>query len=119
MFPNAVELEADWYARTRIYPMHGTIVIRESVLREHPWVARSVADAFDTAKRDWLARLDAGEATAPSDRRYAALRSIVGPDPLPYGLEVNLPTIEALSRTAFEQGLPPRQMPVDELFLAL
>src|SRR5262245_36282136 len=38
LFPNAAELEADWYARTGIYPMHGTVVVKDRVLAEHPWV---------------------------------------------------------------------------------
>ncbi|NHN85295.1 PhnD/SsuA/transferrin family substrate-binding protein [Acetobacter musti] len=119
LFPNAVELEADWYARTHIYPMHGTIVVKESVLKEHPWVAASLFKAFSTAKNEWLTRLEDGSAMAASDRRYAELRKIVGSDPLPYGYEVNRPTMEALARTAYAQELTPRLMPLDELFLDL
>ena len=117
LFPNAEELEADWYRRTGIYPMHGTIVVKDSVLAEHPWVARSLYRAFDQAKRDWLARLDAGEAATASDKRYLALRPLVGHDPLPYGIEPNIKTIEALERTAYAQGLTPRRMALDELFV--
>src|ERR1700729_3757153 len=56
LFPDAAELEAAWYARTKIYPMHGTIVVKDSVLAEHPWVAKSLFDAFSKAKNEWLAR---------------------------------------------------------------
>jgi len=38
LLPNAAELEAEYYARTGVYPMHGTIVVKDSVLAEHPWV---------------------------------------------------------------------------------
>lgn len=61
LFPNAAELERDYYARTGVYPMHGTIVVKDSVLAEHPWIARSIFDAFAQAKREWLGRLDAGQ----------------------------------------------------------
>jgi 4,5-dihydroxyphthalate decarboxylase len=117
MLPNAAELEAAYFARTGIYPMHGTIVVKDSVLAEHPWVAKSIFDAFDRAKKEWLARLDAGEATSAADKKYLKLRKIVGPDPLPYGLQENLKTIEALEATAFKQGLTPRRMSVYELFV--
>jgi 4,5-dihydroxyphthalate decarboxylase len=117
LLPNAAELEAQYYARTGIYPMHGTIVVKDSVLAEHPWIAKSIYDAFAEAKKQWLARLDAGEATAASDKKYLGLRKIVGNDPLPYGLQENLKTIEALERTAFKQGLTPRRMAIDELFV--
>jgi 4,5-dihydroxyphthalate decarboxylase len=117
LFPNAAELEADWYKRTGIYPMHGTIVVKDSVLAEHPWVAKSLFKAFSQAKDEWLARLIAGTPQNASDKKYAALRKVVGNDPLPYGMEANLPTIKALQDTAFKQGLTPRLMPLDELFV--
>jgi len=36
---------------------------------------------------------------------------------LPYGIEENRKTIEALEATAFKQGLTPRRMSMDELFV--
>ena len=117
LFPNAEELEAEYYARTGVYPMHGTIVVKDSVLAEHPWVAKSIYDAFDKAKQDWLKKLDAGELTDKKNKKYLELRKIVGHDPLPYGIEENRKTIEALEATAFKQGLTPRRMSMDELFV--
>jgi 4,5-dihydroxyphthalate decarboxylase len=120
LFPNAAELEAEYYARTGVYPMHGTIVVKDSVLAEHPWVAKSLYDAFDKAKKDYLARLDACEANGTADKndkKYLKLRKIVGYDPLPYGIEANRKTIEALEATAFKQGLTPRRMSMSELFV--
>lgn len=117
MLPNAVELEAASYAATGVYPIHGTVVVKDSVLAEHPWVARSLYEAFDRAKKDWLLRLDAGETPTKADKKYAALRDIVGPDPLPYGIEANRRSIEALEKTAFEQGLIPHHMSMDQLFV--
>jgi 4,5-dihydroxyphthalate decarboxylase len=114
LFPNAVELETEYFARTGVYPMHGTIVVKESVLAEHPWVARSLFDAFSQAKNDFLGRLDSGAATS---KRYTDLRKIVGRDPLPYGLAANMKSIQALEVTAFKQGLTPRRMSIDELFV--
>ncbi len=117
MFPNATELEAEYFKRTGIYPMHGTIVMKESVYKENPWVAKSLFDAFSKAKREWLPTLDAPELKDASDKKYVELRKIVGSDPLPYGIESNLPTIKALEETAFKQGLTTKRMSVDELFI--
>lgn len=112
LFPNAAELEAAWFQRTGIYPVHGTIVVKDSVLQEHPWVARSLFDAFSRAKAEWLPRLRSGEATAETDRKYRDLMTIVGDDPLPYGMAANMPTIRALEETAFKQRLIPERLPL-------
>jgi 4,5-dihydroxyphthalate decarboxylase len=117
LFPNAPELEADWHKRTGVYPMHGTIVVKDSVLAAHPWVARSLFRAFSQAKEEWRARLDRDPLPDASDRKYAALRKIVGDDPLPYGIEPNLSSIKALEGTSFKQGLTPRRMSVEDLFV--
>ena len=115
LFANAEQLEAEWFKRTGIYPMHGTIVVKESILAQHPWVARSLYDAFNTAKNQWLARLDGSDTTADG-RKYQRLRAIVGDDPLPNGIKANLPTINALQDYAYAQKLIPRRVPVETLF---
>jgi 4,5-dihydroxyphthalate decarboxylase len=117
LLPNAAQLEADYFKRTGVYPMHGTIVVKDAVLAEHPWVAQSLFNAFAQAKKDWLAKLDAGQATSGVDKKYIELRKIVGHDPLPYGLLENLKTIETLEATAFKQALTPRRMAINELFV--
>ena len=117
LFPNAAELESEWYARTGIYPMHGTIVVKDSVLAEHPWVAKSLYDAFSRAKSEWVERLHSGAATTATDKKYLALSKVVGRDPMPYGIEANIKTIEALEDTSFKQKLTPRRMSLEELFV--
>jgi 4,5-dihydroxyphthalate decarboxylase len=117
LFPNAAELEAAWYRKTGIYPMHGTIVVKDAVLAKHPWVARSLFDAFSKAKAKWLDTLRSGAAQTPSDKKYRALTKIVGDDPLPYGLKENLATVKALEDTAFKQALTPKRMAISEIFV--
>lgn len=117
LFPNAEVLEKEYFDRTGIYPMHGTIVVKDSVLAEHPWVAKSLFDAFSRAKDEWLAELEVEGPQDATSKKYAKLRDIVGRDPLPYGIEENRATIEALEKTAFDQGLTPRRMSMDELFV--
>ena len=114
---DAEELETDWFRRTGIYPMHGTLVVKDSVLAAHPWVAKSLFNAFSQAKDDWLRRLDRGATATPTDRKYAQLRKIVGHDPLPYGMAANRRTIQALADTAYKQQLIPRKMSIEELFV--
>lgn len=117
LIPNAKELEAEWYKRTGIYPMHDTIVVKESVIKENPWLAKSLFNAFTKAKYEWLPTLDSGNLEDKNDIKYAGLREIVGPDPLPFGIEANLPAIKFLEEASFKQGLMPKRMSIEELFL--
>jgi 4,5-dihydroxyphthalate decarboxylase len=119
LFLDAEELEAAWYRQTGVYPMHGTIVVKDEIINAHPWVAQSLYDAFSKAKALWLAKLRSAEANAASDKKYRQLAKIVGEDPLPFGMKQNLPTITALEDTAFKQKLTPRRMPIEELFVDL
>ena len=119
LFPNVEKLEAAWYKKTGIYPMHGTVVVKDEILKAHPWIAQALYDAFSEAKALWLTKLRSGTANAASDKKYRQLSEIVGDDPLPFGMKQNLPTIQALEDTAFKQKLTPRRMPIGELFVDL
>ena len=68
------------------------------------------------AKQLYVDRLLKGEAKTDTDRNYQALSKIVG-DPLPYGMKANLATIRALEDTAFKQGLTPKRMTIEEIFV--
>ena len=117
LFPDAKSLEAAWFKKTGIYPMHGTIVVKDSVLCEHPWVARSLHDAYSAAKQEWLATLRINSSDSASDKKYRELMPVVGEDPLPFGIGSNRATIAALESYAYKQKLVPRRMPIEELFV--
>jgi 4,5-dihydroxyphthalate decarboxylase len=117
LFPDAKSLEAAWFRKTGIYPMHGTIVVKDSVLREHPWIAGSLYEAYSTAKAEWLTALQSGSANAATDKKYRELMAVVGDDPLPFGIGRNRAAIQALESYAFKQKLIPRRMSLDELFV--
>ncbi len=117
LFEDAPRLEAEWFRRTGIYPMHGLVVVKDKLLAEHPWLAGSLFTAFSAAKARYLARLSSGAANGADDERYRRLATLVGDDPLPYGLASNRPAIEALITYARQQGLMPRGLAPDELFV--
>ena len=115
LIANAAQVEADWYRRTGIYPIHGTIVVKTEVLERHPQVGRALYDAFRKAKSPYLARLARGEGDKPEDRRYRGLMPLLG-DPLPYGMAANRASIEALMTYALQQQLIPERMPLEQAF---
>jgi 4,5-dihydroxyphthalate decarboxylase len=115
LIANAPEVEAQWFRRTGTYPIHGLIVVKTAVLAQHPFVAKSLFDAFLKAKDAYVARLKAGEGNGPDDLKYRSLTELVG-DPLPYGLKENMPSIEAMLTYGLQQGLIPKRMPMADVF---
>ena len=93
------------------------LAVKDELLAKYPWLAKSMYTAFVEAKNRYLAKLRSGAADGDNDKRYRKLSELIGPDPLPYGITPNLPTIEMLITYAVQQGLLPRRMTVDELFI--
>ena len=115
LIPDAAKVEADWYRTSGIYPIHGTIVVKDAVLAKHPFVAKSLFDAFAAAKQPYLERLKAGVGSAPEDVRYRSFAPLMG-DPLPYGMKANAASIEALISYAVQQQLIPERPALSEVF---
>jgi 4,5-dihydroxyphthalate decarboxylase len=99
--------------------MH-TVVLREELAREHPWLPRSLFDAFVEAKRLAYRRLGETPAlpyalpwlVAEAEETHA----LMGDDPFPYGVARNRKTLETLAAYTFGQGLAPRRLTVEEMF---
>jgi len=117
LFVNARELEADWYRKTGVYPVHGCVVVRDDVLSKHPQLADALFDTFEEAKQQWLAKLHGGAPDVLDRDKYSDIMPFVGDDPLPNGLEANRATIETLVNYAYQQKLIPKRVPIEELFL--
>jgi 4,5-dihydroxyphthalate decarboxylase len=115
LIPNVAEVEANWYRRTGIYPIHGTIVVKTDVLEKNPAVGRALFDAFTKAKTPYLERLKRGEGQTPEDIRYRGFIPLMG-DPLPYGMAANRASIDALMTYALQQKLIPERMPIKQAF---
>ena len=116
LIPDAAKVEADWYRTTGIYPIHGTIVVKDDVLAKHPFVAKSLFDAFAAAKQPYLERLKAGVGNTPEDVRYRSFAPLMS-DPLPYGMAANRPSIEALVTYSLQQKLIPSRPQLDQVFV--
>lgn len=119
LLPNAFDMAADWYRRSGIYPFHGVIVVRDEILEKHPGIAGALFDAFHESKRRWLPALASGQSKTTDDNEYRTLMPIVGPDPIPYGINRNRRSIEALIDFSVQQGLLKRRMALEDLFVGL
>jgi 4,5-dihydroxyphthalate decarboxylase len=109
--------ERDWYKSTGIYPINHVFVIRNEVLKENPDVAKRLYDAFIEAKQIFLDRLDSGVDLSPEEQRYEKSRELLGSDPVPFGIEDNRATLEALVRYSVEQGIIAQPISIEEMFV--
>jgi 4,5-dihydroxyphthalate decarboxylase len=116
MFPQAEKLEAEWFQKTGIYPVHGLIVVKDELMAKHPWLGKALYDAFLESRDIYLRQLEAGESVSDKDEHYRAMAKIVG-NPLPYGIEANRASIEAMMTYCFQQGLLKKQHAVDDMFV--
>lgn len=48
LFPDYLEMEESYYARTKVWPIMHIIAIQSRVLDEHPWVARNLYNALSS-----------------------------------------------------------------------
>jgi 4,5-dihydroxyphthalate decarboxylase len=110
------KVEADWFRKSGIYPIHGLIVVKDEHIKRHPWLARSLMNAFVEAKKPYLEELKRGRGDSPEDKRYRNFLSLMS-DPLPYGIAANRPSIEALVTYSLQQKLIPARPQLDQVFV--
>jgi 4,5-dihydroxyphthalate decarboxylase len=120
LFPNALEMEEKYYARTKVWPIMHIIAMRKHILDDDPWIARNLYNAFLESKRRSLERL-----YDPAVSRYPLpwlptyarrMRDMFDGDPFPFGIEENRPTFEQMLRYTYEQGIAHRHAKPEEIF---
>ncbi|MBI3076084.1 MAG: ABC transporter substrate-binding protein, partial [Deltaproteobacteria bacterium] len=120
LFPDYRAAERAYYEKTRLFPIMHTLVIRNDLLRDEPWVAQSLYQACCRAKAlCWQELQFTGAARVMLPWLIADLeeaRAVLGEDPWPYGVKANRHALEAVAGYLVEQGLAPRPVAVDELF---
>jgi 4,5-dihydroxyphthalate decarboxylase len=106
-----------YYAKTKMFPINHTVVMKRSVYEQHPGAARSIYDAFVRAKalqrKERDARLEPWLATGLLD---AGAATTLAHDPMPYGVVAARRELETIARYDYEQGLAKRLVTLDELF---
>jgi ABC-type nitrate/sulfonate/bicarbonate transport system substrate-binding protein len=123
LFTDFETVERGYFTRHHVFPIMHTVVIKRSVYRENPWVARAVMDAFEKAKQAAQNIYRAGSiffTPALMVPWVAALqernRELMGDDFWPYGIEKNRKTLDTCLRYNREQHLLSREWKLEELF---
>jgi 4,5-dihydroxyphthalate decarboxylase len=120
LFDDPRAVEEAYYLETGVFPIMHTVALRREVLDAHPWVAGNLLTAFTEAKDRSLERLrDVNASRLPVPWSHDLGRraaDLLGPDPWPYGVEANRPTLEAFLRFGHEQGVSERALEPEDLF---
>ena len=120
LFENYVEVEREYYRRTRIFPIMHTVVIRRDLYEKRPWIAQSLYKAFLAAQRqtyEGFAQTAASMTMLPwLSAHVEEARREMGEDWWPYGLQSSRHVLETFLRYHHEQGLSKRRFTPEELF---
>ena len=120
LFPDFVDMEQDYYDRTRVWPIMHIVAMRRAIIEAHPWVGRNLLNAFEASKQRSVERL-----LDPAVSRYQVpwlssyarrQRDRFGADLFPYGIEPNRPTWEQMALYTWQQGIAHRQFTPEEIF---
>ncbi len=106
----------DYYRQTGIYPISHIMVVKDALLDTHPWLAETLCDLFVRAKRHYLGQLNGSAGSHPVDAAMLAMRPVLGDDHIPYDLESNRKSIEALIGFCADQQVIPQAVEVEDLF---
>jgi 4,5-dihydroxyphthalate decarboxylase len=120
LFPDPAAEGRRFYAKTGLFPINHTVVVRRSLLERHPWVALNLYAAFVAAKEE-VARsgqsylhwyFETGLLDASVNRVLAAH------DPLAYGFKASRAVLDTIAQYVHEQGLSERRVKLEEVFVA-
>lgn len=120
LFPDPEAVEREYHARTGIFPIMHTLVLRRDVYEQHRWLARELYKACESAKSVALSGLEETAAL-----RYALpwlwaeverTRSALGSDWWSYWLAPNRTVLKTFLRYSHEQCLAARRYDPEELF---
>jgi 4,5-dihydroxyphthalate decarboxylase len=118
LFSDPKKTEAEYYRKNGFYPIMHIVVFKDEILRNHPWAARSMIDAFEKAKDvtrefyddpNW-SRLVWGRHLFEEERK------LFGSDPWPNGVARNRANLERFMSYSVDQGLMERPLTFEELF---
>jgi 4,5-dihydroxyphthalate decarboxylase len=117
LFPDRAAEGRRYYAKTGIYPINHTVVIRRSLAEKHPWIALNLYSAFAAARAQVLR---AGSVALASHFETGVIgedvRRALAADPMAYGVKATREVLEMIAQYVHAQGLTDRIVGIEELF---
>jgi 4,5-dihydroxyphthalate decarboxylase len=119
LFPNYAELERDYYKRTGFFPIMHTLLIKDAVLENNPWVAMSLFNAWQASKRkcyEWLEWQRVHQTALWYRALWEEEQAVAGADPYLWGFTKTKPEADKLLEYCFRQGLTTKKFEPEEMF---
>jgi len=118
LIPNVQNAAFDWFRKTGIYPINHGVVVKNTLLKDMPWVVDELMRMFEAAKTEYLRDLEGSASLSSWDKAAVVNAKVVG-DPFPFGIESNRKALEAITRFSLDQKMVPQKYTVEELFVPL
>jgi 4,5-dihydroxyphthalate decarboxylase len=118
LFPDYVSAEQEYFRRTHILPTMHTVVIKNRLIVEQPWVAGSVYAGLRQALDTYVERRRSENAPSPlwPGLTWAEQEGWVGRQPWPCGVDANRGPLETAVQYAVQLGVVQRPIAVEEWF---
>jgi 4,5-dihydroxyphthalate decarboxylase len=120
LFDDPHKTAAEWYSRTKLFPIMHTLGIRKTLAERHPWLPGAVMKAFEKSKALALTRLSDTSATKITlpfvEDQLRAARKLMGTDFWSYGFADNEHVVDRFLARHYAEGLSSRRLEARELF---
>ena len=117
LIPNADLAAREYYLQTGVYPISHAMVVKNELLENHPWLADELYSLFKAAKEQYLEHLNTANDLDATDQAMSRMKQVIGPDPIPYGLELNKKSLEAFMDFNVQQGIITEPFKWEDIFL--
>jgi 4,5-dihydroxyphthalate decarboxylase len=108
----------EYYRKTGFFQPNHHVIVQNRVLRDHPWVALELFDAFRRSKEMAYEQARRSESTYlyfPGKDRDEQ-KTVVGEDPYPLGLNTMGRNIERAIQGSLEQGLLTKPLRLEDIY---
>lgn len=120
LIPDFRAVEQAYVKKTGIFPIMHTVVMKEQVYRDNPWIAASLYRAFEEAKALTMERLRySGAMMSMLPWQYDDIDEmdrVFDGDPWAYGVDANRSQLDSFYRYLVEERFLPEAPSADELF---
>jgi len=108
----------EYYRRTGFFQANHHVIVQNGILREHPWVALELFEAFRRSKEIPYERARRSASAylyfPGADRQEQA--AVFGEDPYPLGLRAMGKNVERAIRGSMEQGLLTKLLRLEDIY---